>query len=76
MYASLVLLCSFGVVDLSGTIILAQTLNLLRLTPFVVTRGMEAVYLQTASASTPIAPAFASKQIHRNFAGKVRPVRW
>ena len=37
--------------------------------------NVEAVYLQTAF--TPIATsASASKQIHRNFATKIRPVRW
>ena len=42
-------------------------------------QGCEAVHLQTASASTPIASATsasASKKVHRNFAGKIRPVRW
>ena len=38
------------------------------------TRDVEAVYLQTAFASTPIASA--SEQIHQNFASKMRPVRW
>ena len=38
------------------------------------TRDVEAVYLQTASASTSVASA--SKQIHRNFASKMPPVRW
>ena len=39
-------------------------------------RDVEAVYLQTASVSTPIASsASASKQIHRNFATKIRSVR-
>ena len=43
----------------------------------MVVGDVEAVYLQTASASTPIASsAFASKNIYRNFAGKIRPVRW
>ena len=37
-------------------------------------RDAEAVNLQTASASTPIAAA--SKKIHRNIASKIRPVRW
>ena len=35
-------------------------------------RDVEAIHLQTASA--PIASA--SKQIHRNFASKMRPVLW
>ena len=38
------------------------------------TRDVEAVYLQTASVSTPIASA--STQIHRNFAIEIRPVPW
>ena len=43
----------------------------------VKTRDVEAVYLQIASASTPIAfSASAFKQIHRSFASKIRPVRW
>ena len=36
-------------------------------------RDVEAVCLQTASASTFIASA--SKKIHQNFASKIRPVR-
>ena len=40
----------------------------------IVARGVEAVYLQTASASTRIASA--SKKIHQNFADKLRPERW
>ena len=46
---------------------------------YCATRDVEAVYLQTASASTPIASAssaFASKQVHQNFASKILPVRW
>ena len=42
-------------------------------------RDLEAVYLQTACASTPIAStpiASASEKIHQNFASKMRPVRW
>ena len=39
-----------------------------------IARDLEAVYLQTACASTSIASA--SKKIHQNFASKMRPVRW
>ena len=40
----------------------------------ITVRDVEAVYLQRATASTPIVSA--SKQIQRNFASKIRPVRW
>ena len=42
------------------------------ITKRMLTRDVEAVYLQTASAFTLL----ASKQIHQNFASKMGPVRW